>query len=225
MDSVSCTDSVVDVSPVCSALGWAIIARNRDFVSQLVTRLLWAGMPRLGSLVSFQLGWKRSRCIREVAAIVSCLFGGGCNQNWLVLSPEIAFLVRYAELQQLLADKQIQAAVNTVLDLLTADSMSDGSLHLLMLIKPHLTDVSSLRRDQIELLTVMVTDLRASIDLTLPDHSVDPNMTVLNDWFFGLHDLLSRARAAAILRGNASSNSELMPPFSDVRSECTVLAD
>nr|VZI33015.1 unnamed protein product [Spirometra erinaceieuropaei] len=254
VESISDTVNVGNVSPVCSALGWAIMARNRDLVTQLVTRLLWTGMPRLGSLVSFRLSWNRARCIREVAAIVSCLFGGGCSKSWLALSPEIAFLVRYAELQQLLAEKQIQAAVNTVLDLLTTDSMSDGRvfekpnkpkqldsaacqrkyspplpvhfrLHLLMLLKPHLTDLSCLRRDQIEILTVMVTDLRAAIDLTLSDRSLDPNVTDLNDWFFGLHDLLARARAAAILRGNGASNSDLMYHFTDVLSECTMLAD
>ncbi|VDL85660.1 unnamed protein product, partial [Schistocephalus solidus] len=235
--SVSRTDNAGTVSPVCSALGWAILAQNRDLVTQLVTRLLWAGMPRLGSLVSFQLSWKRSRCVREVATIVSCLFGGGCHQIWLALSPEIAFLVRYAELQQILVDKKIQAAVNTVLDLLTANSVSDGSvfekpnkskeldstacqrkwsphlpvhfqLHLLMLIKPHLTDVSCLRRDQIELLTVMVTDLRASIGLMLLDRSLDPNVAALNDWFFGLHDLLARARAVVNDDGDGADDGD-----------------
>ncbi|KAF6780265.1 hypothetical protein AHF37_00234, partial [Paragonimus kellicotti] len=222
--------------PSCAALGWALSARDYFVVNRLAEQTLArddglhtdvaATCPRLPIEIA------------EMAAVVLGFFsdrsfgdpGNGTStsqlakeSNKLCFSPELAFLVRYAELQQCFNDGDVTSAVDRVIDLLVTSSGSSNSvssvgpsgksclsfggcsrismrlrLRLLTEIR-HLLGKHCIRRDQVELLIAALIDLRCDFQANLDGQS-DKLSTLLSR----LHVLLARELASTLLSSNSA---------------------
>lgn len=198
--------TALKISRACSALGWAIIARNVSLVAHIIARILSYGMsPKPFSDDTWE-------AVKEIGGIVTCLFCVGDRGNssqrmhsWLVpllTSPEFAFISRYAELlcQLLTTANNRKAIIHNALDLLSTSDNSCGfhvplkfKVHLLELLKPHLCPVS-INREQAEALEVIITEVKNSMRLVAADDED------AKSFLMGLNALLVQARAVSILR-------------------------
>ncbi|VDD83213.1 unnamed protein product [Mesocestoides corti] len=208
----SCSASSMDVASICSSLGWAIVTRDTQLISRIITYTLMTSISR----ESFDN--KSWRAIKEVATMVTGLFGSDeqnssnvQNHSWLTLlvsSPELAFISRYAELQcQLNASSDTGEITRTLLDLLSTSDNNRGfhvplrlKIHMLSLVKPHL-DASTMGKHQAEALAAVVTELKATLRLVGKGCEKEDSHALLR----GLNALLVQARAAAILRRDEGS--------------------
>lgn len=185
MDEIARTKTRASLTPVdtpittagsCTALGWAIIARNVQLIAHIITRTLSHSMSAASNDTE---AWK---VVKEVARIVTCLFGQEemasstrRAQSWLaplVSSPEFAFISRYAELQSLLqANEDEDGIIYTTLDLLSTGDFSGGfnvplkfKFHLLRQLKPHLNPVT-MKSEYNEALGAIIADMKAMMIL------------------------------------------------------------
>lgn len=173
----------------------------------------------------------------EVANLVSSLFAT-TTTTWLSVCPELAFLVRYGELHQLVADGQLRHAVDLLLDLLSADHGQQPvknqqhlhlplhfRLHLVAQVRPYLEEKENkllLDRDQLDTLIAVTAELQTTIELLLDGRgSGGDSFEQLSAWFLGLNALLAQARAKALLfRPTLASSEGGDPgPFDEVGSE------
>ncbi|VDP95295.1 unnamed protein product [Echinostoma caproni] len=152
----------------------------------------------------------------------------------IALSPELAFLVRYAELQQCFIDGNVEGAVDRLIDLLVTGSGGPGSipvigssssdnggscakvstrlrLRLLSEVN-HLLGKQCVRRDQVELLLSALTELRLELSADETHTAVEKD-TDLSNLLAQFHVALVRELASTFLR--PSINTEL-PPLMDV---------
>ncbi|KAF8566366.1 hypothetical protein P879_06219 [Paragonimus westermani] len=229
--------------PSCAALGWALAARDYCVVNRLAEQTL-ARDDGLHTDVATTCP-RLSIEIAEMAAIVLGFFSDQTcadpssakptsqlakESNKLCFSPELAFLVRYAELQQCFNDGDASSAVDRVIDLLVTSSGSSSSVssmgppaksclsfggcsrislrlrfRLLAEIR-HLLGKHCIRRDQVELLIAALIDLRCDFQASLDGHS-DKLSTVLSR----LHVLLARELASTFLSSNSAGTVGSLP--------------
>lgn len=197
--------STLNALGTCSALGWAIVARDVQMIARIITRTLSNSMSNDCSDVD---PWK---AVKEVASIVTCLLGdenrGPDSQrthSWLTplaISPEFAFIFRYSELHHQITTNNSEAITRTALDLLSLSDNRGGfhvplkfKVHLLDQLKPHLNP-ANMGRKQAEALGAIVAELKAT--LRLFGRSDEATQSLL----MSLSTLLVQARAAAVLRG------------------------
>lgn len=167
----------LDTQSACSALGWAIIARDVSLIAHIITRTLSQSM----STDSATTDSATLNLVKEVARIVTCLFddrtstGQKKSQPWiapLITSPEFAFISRYAEFQALLqTGEDREAIICTALELLSRGDISGGfyvpprfKLHLLKQLQPHLSP-TGIKREHVKTLSAVVSELKAGICL------------------------------------------------------------
>ncbi|VDM31160.1 unnamed protein product [Hydatigera taeniaeformis] len=215
--------STINIPGTCSALGWAIVARDKQMIAHIITRTLSYSMSNECGDVD---PWKS---VKEVASILTCLFGGEKRgpaslrtHPWLTplaISPEFAFMFRYSELHCQLAANNGEMITRVVLDLLSLSDTSGAfhvplkfKIHLLGLLKPHLNP-AIMERKQAEMLGAVVAELRAT--LRLFGRSDEANQSLL----LNLSALLVQANAAAILRDGSYLDGSYTP--SQHTSECT----
>ncbi|KAF7233614.1 hypothetical protein EG68_10075 [Paragonimus skrjabini miyazakii] len=235
--------SVSSILPSCAALGWALSARDYCVVNRLAEQTLArddglhtdvaATCPRLpveiAEMAAIVLGFFSDRTFGDPNS------GTSTSQlvkesNKLCFSPELAFLVRYAELQQCFNDGDVTSAVDRVIDLLVTSSGSSNSvssmgppgksclsfggcsrismrlrLRLLTEIR-HLLGKHCIRRDQVELLIAALIDLRCDFQANLDGQS-DKLSTLLSR----LHVLLARELASTFLSSNSAGTVESSP--------------
>ncbi|KAM3182610.1 hypothetical protein ACTXT7_011982 [Hymenolepis weldensis] len=168
-------EAPVDVVSACTALGWAIIARDVQLIAHIITRTMSHSMSAASHNTE---AWN---VVKEVARIVTCLFEDRASttqktsQSWLaplISSPEFAFISRYAELQSLLqAGDDNEGIIYTTLDLLSTGDISGGfnvpakfKYHLLRQLKPHLNP-ATMKGDYIKILGAIVAELKAKMSL------------------------------------------------------------
>lgn len=195
--------AVLFVTRTCSALGWAIVARDVGLITQLASRTLLSMSSPTTTTRGFS--W---RAIKEVASLITCLFGGS-GRSWLTtlaLSPELAAIARYVNLQEMLdsGSPDTTMLVHTLLDILSTSDSGGGfhlplhfRLHLLSQVKPHL-NAATLSMGQTEALVAVVTEIKALLRLLRDKNKVEneETRTLLLSW----SALLTEARAVAILR-------------------------
>nr|CDS27274.2 nuclear pore complex protein nup85 [Hymenolepis microstoma] len=203
-------EAPVDAARACTALGWAIIARDVQLIAHIITRT----MSRSMSAASHDdEAWS---VVKEVARIVTCLFEDRAStsqktsQSWLVpliSSPEFAFISRYAELQSLLqAGNDEEGIIYTTLDLLSTGDISGGfnvppkfKFHLLKQLQPHLNP-AALKGEYVRALGAVVAELKAAISLSrIMDEEVQ-------DLLMALSALIVQAKALNTM--NACDQSE-----------------
>ncbi|KAL5111310.1 Nuclear pore complex protein Nup85 [Taenia crassiceps] len=199
--------SILNTPGTCSALGWAIVARDVHMIAHIIARTLSYSMSNDCGDVD---PWKT---VKEVASIVTCLLGGENRDpasqrthSWLAplaVSSEFAFIFRYSELHYHLTTNNAEAITRTALDLLSFSDNTSGfhvplkfKLHLLGQLKPHLNP-ANIGRKEAEALGAIVAELRATLRLF---GGIDEATQSL---LMSLSTLLVQARAAAILRGGS----------------------
>ncbi|CAL8070938.1 unnamed protein product [Calicophoron daubneyi] len=210
-DGGNITESSVSATyyPTCAALGWAVLGQDHSVINRLAQQTLANDSGPL-TTTSCSLdhtskvdGLRNSTEIAEMAAIIL----GFCHnrttfddqsdsldkrssdepqRNQLRLSPELTFLVRYAELQQCFVEGNTENAIDRLIDLLVTGSSVPGytrrgkddsqhnklsycristclRLRLLMEMR-HLLGKHCMRRDQVELLLASLVDLRMDLE-------------------------------------------------------------
>ncbi|VUZ47619.1 unnamed protein product [Hymenolepis diminuta] len=165
----------INAVSACTALGWAIIARDVPLIAHIITRTMSHSMSAASNDTE---AWN---AVKEVARIVTCLFEDRASttqktsQSWLaplISSPEFAFISRYAELQSLLqAGDDDEGIIYTTLDLLSTGDISGGfnvpakfKYHLLRQLKPHLNP-ATMKGEYIKTLGAIVAELKAKMSL------------------------------------------------------------
>ncbi|KAK4470471.1 hypothetical protein MN116_006023 [Schistosoma mekongi] len=205
-------------SPICIAAGWALMARDYSIVNRLAELSLARDSGFMCKDTSN--GANTSPASTEVAELAAIILGfcrgssafdvPSCNNinnktnevNHLQLSPELAFLIRYAELQQYFNDGDGEGAVDRLIDLLVtspgsslinstgqdcinASTTSVGlriptrlKIRLLAEVR-HLLGRNCLRRDQVEVLITTLIELRADLDVNSNDICTDNDINPL----------------------------------------------
>ncbi|KAM7540439.1 hypothetical protein Aperf_G00000037262 [Anoplocephala perfoliata] len=224
--SLTPLDNPITTAGSCSALGWAIIARDVQLIAHIITRTLSHSMS---AAFDDTEAWK---AVKEVARIMTCLFGDeavasttGKTQSWLaplVASPESAFISRYAELQCLLqANEDEDDIIYTTLDLLSTGDFSGGfnvplkfKFHLLRQLKPHLNPVT-MKSHYTEALGAIIADMKAM--MSLPG-GMDEEMQSL---LMSLSALIVQAKALCTM----SSCSRIVPNEHPMVDDCAFSED
>ncbi|CAH8519699.1 unnamed protein product [Schistosoma turkestanicum] len=214
----SITDSL-NYSPICISMGWALMAHDYAIINRLAELSLIkdSGFMHKDNLNELTIS-PASTEVAELAAIILGFCRGSSfdelsnnnkknnhksnEMNRLQLSPELAFLVRYAELQQCFNDGDCEGAVDRIIDLLVTspgtslitttnangqngiNSSTAGfglriptrlKIRLLAEVR-HLLGRNRLRRDQVEILITALIELRADLDLNVNNLSTNNDM-------------------------------------------------
>ncbi|CAH8571958.1 unnamed protein product [Schistosoma bovis] len=206
-------------SPICISIGWALMARDYSMINRLAELSLARdnGFMHKDTLNETIISHASTEVAELAAIILGFCRGSSFDEpsnnnkvnevNHLQLSPELAFLIRYAELQQSFNDGDCEGAVDRIIDLLvtspgnslittnsTGQDCTNSSttgfglriptrlkIRLLAEVR-HLLGRNCLRRDQVEVLITALIELRADLDLN-PN-----NMSTNSD----IHSLLTK---------------------------------
>ncbi|CAH8549090.1 unnamed protein product [Heterobilharzia americana] len=200
--------------PTCIAVGWALLAHDYPIVSRLAEislardcgftnkdisdgdrRIFPPASTEVAELAAIILGFCRGSSFSEPSSNSAKT----TEISHLQLSPELAFLVRYAELQQCFNDGDCEGAVDRLIDLLLTSpggsliynsndqnsmtSSSGAGLRIPTCLKVrllgevrHLLGRKCLRRDQVEVLITALVELRSDLDMNLNNSSASNDM-------------------------------------------------
>ncbi|CAH8588772.1 unnamed protein product [Schistosoma rodhaini] len=208
--------SIIDssnYSPICISVGWALMARDYSMINRLAELSLARdnGFMRKDTLNETTISHASTEVAELAAIILGFCRGSSYDEpsnnnkvneiNHLQLSPELAFLIRYAELQQSFNDGDCEGAVDRIIDLLVTspgnslittnsagqdctNSSTTGfglriptrlKIRLLAEVR-HLLGRNCLRRDQVEVLITALIELRADLDLNPNNMSTNSDM-------------------------------------------------
>ncbi|CAH8539058.1 unnamed protein product [Dicrocoelium dendriticum] len=224
------TDYPDTLSLVCplslTTLGWALLGRDYGVVNRLIEQALSRDRGLLAD---------RSNTSTEISELAAAVLGfhhdgqlpesvtnftsNGTKKS--PLSPELAFLIRYAELQQCFIVGNEELAVDRMIELLVTTSggfaplahpSSMGTsipdigsaistrlrLRLLSEVR-HLLGRNCIRRDQVELLIASLVDIR--FELQHSSYANQESISLLSR----LHMLLARELASSVLPSNHST--------------------
>uniref|UniRef100_A0A3Q0KR73 Nuclear pore complex protein Nup85 n=1 Tax=Schistosoma mansoni TaxID=6183 RepID=A0A3Q0KR73_SCHMA len=208
--------SIIDssnYSPICISVGWALMARDYSMINRLAELSLARdnGFMRKETLNETTISHASTEVAELAAIILGFCRGSSYDEpsnnnkvnevNHLQLSPELAFLIRYAELQQSFNDGDCEGAVDRIIDLLvtspgnslittnsagqdyTSSSTTGLGLRIPTRLKirllaevRHLLGRNCLRRDQVEVLITALIELRADLDLNPNNMSTNSDM-------------------------------------------------
>ncbi|THD28256.1 Nuclear pore complex protein Nup85 [Fasciola hepatica] len=255
VNGVGRTDNTgISCLPACSTLGWALLARNDQIVHRLSEQVLsrdtgfiqndqsspdlFTVPTEVAEVAAIVLGFCKDRAISIEERVDSegmlplSQFDSG---SLITLSPELAFLVRYAELQQCFIDGNIEGAVDRLIDLLVTGSGGPGSIPVaspsesdrggscakvstrlrvrLLSEVHHLMGKQCIRRDQVELLISALIELRLELSMEQQKQkqqqtSVEQGVD-LSALLAEFHVTLARELASTFLR--PSRMTELTP--------------
>nr|CAH8853524.1 unnamed protein product [Trichobilharzia regenti] len=221
-------------APTCMAVGWALFAHDYPTINRLAEISLARDCGFMNKDISDgdqKAAYSMCSEVSELAAIIlgyfrTLPFNNESSSNntpatqvsRLPLSPELAFLIRYSELQQCFNDGHVESAVDRLIDLLVTTSSGVSStcntdkqdwknssslsidlriptrlkIRLLSEVR-HLLGRNRLRRDQVEVLISALVELRADLDINCNNTSINPEMHSL---LTGIHMSLAKELAS-----------------------------
>lgn len=239
--------------PACSTLGWALLARDNQIVHRLTEQILardsgfiqcdqinpelFTLPTEVAEMASIVLGFCKDRAIpveeRVDSGVMTLPPSQADSGAVIMLSPELAFLVRYAELQQCFISGNVESAVDRLIDLLVTGSGGPGSipvadssasdcggscakvstrLRLRLLSEVHhLMGKQCVRCDQVQLLISALIELRLELSAEQQQQEtgteLHPDLSAVLSEF---HATLARELASTFLR--PSGLNESSPP-------------
>ncbi|CAH8857132.1 unnamed protein product [Trichobilharzia szidati] len=218
LQSNESTNHLIPVyASTCMAVGWALRAHDYPTVNRLAEISLARDCGFMNKDISDgdqkAAAYSVNSEVSKLAAIIRGYFrtlpvsesSSNTAQTTtqisrLPLSPELAFLIRYSELQQCFNDGHVESAVDRLIDLLvTSSGVSSTSntdkqdwtnssslsidlriptrlkIRLLSEVR-HLLGRNRLRRDQVEVLISALVELRADLDMNCNNTSINTEM-------------------------------------------------
>ncbi|OON17359.1 hypothetical protein X801_06803 [Opisthorchis viverrini] len=227
---------VYNCLPSCATIGWALMARDLGIVARIAEYTLardkefcvespsedpYPHPTEIAEMAAIVLGFCNDQALRSVPPSQS--FQPATSLSELCLSSELAFLVRYAKLQQCFASGDIETAVDRLIDLLITGSGSSSAVELgaascgsgslistrlrlrLLTEVRHLLGRRCIRRDQAELLISALVDLRLD---TCEDPTEDNKK--LNDLLVHIHILLAQELTSSLLVRESQINNVVL---------------
>ncbi|KAG5451381.1 Nucleoporin nup85 [Clonorchis sinensis] len=222
--------------PSCATIGWALMARDLGIVARIAEHTLARDKgfcvespsedqcphpTEIAEMAAIVLGFCSDQALRNVPPSQS--FQPANSLSELCLSSELAFLVRYAKLQQCFASGDIETAVDRLIDLLITGSGSSSAVELgaascgsgslistrlrlrLLTEVRHLLGRRCVRRDQAELLISALVDLR----LDTCDDPTEDNKK-LNALLVHIHILLAQELTSSLLVRESQINDMIL---------------